>query len=251
VLEEFRSHQTPTRVLVAEDVHVRYQLDGGARSLRSVFTRRRALSDRIVEAVRGVDLTLRHGDALAVIGRNGSGKSTLLRALAGLVAPSQGRVLAAATPVLLGVQSVLQPELSCVDNIMMGSTALGMSRAQARLHAPAVLHFAGLEGKDQMPYRTLSSGMRARLEFSIATEVRPEILIVDETLAVGDAEFRLKSERRIAELVGEARSVILVSHSMGFVRSVATRVVWMDSGRVVMSGTPGEVIAAYDEAVQA
>jgi teichoic acid transport system ATP-binding protein len=203
-----------------------------------------------VHAVRGVSLDLRAGEALGVIGRNGSGKSTLLRTLAGLVPPTSGRVSARSTPVLLGVSNVLQPDLSCRRNVVLGLTALGMSRAEASGLVADVVTFAGLHDFVDLPFRTLSSGMRARLQFAVATAVRPDILMIDETLAVGDAEFRARSEERMATMVAESGGVVLVSHSMGLMVSVCTRLLWLDGGRVAAEGEPREVVSKYSSAVR-
>jgi teichoic acid transport system ATP-binding protein len=236
--------------LYAAGLHVRYKVyDDRSRSLRHfVSDGFRRSRHREVHAVRGVGLTVHRGESLGVIGRNGSGKSTLLRALAGLVPPTNGVVKARSVPVLLGVASVLQPELSCRRNVQLGATALGVSRREAKARTDEVIEFAGVEGFANLPFRTLSSGMRARLQFAIATAVTPDILMIDETLAVGDAEFRAKSEAKMAELIGGESSVVLVSHSMGLMKKACTRILWMDQGDVVMEGDPAEVVQAYEAA---
>jgi teichoic acid transport system ATP-binding protein len=236
--------------LQAVDLHIRYRVyDDRSRSLRHLvsggFRRGR---HREVHAVRGVDLTVHRGEALGVIGRNGSGKSTLLRALAGLMPPTSGVVRARSLPVLLGVASVLQPELSCRRNVQLGATALGISRREAKTRTDEVIQFAGVEGFADLPFRTLSSGMRARLQFAIATAVTPDVLMIDETLAVGDAEFRAKSEAKMAELIGGESTVVLVSHSMGLMKKVCTRLLWIDQGKIVVEGDPAEVVEAYEAA---
>jgi teichoic acid transport system ATP-binding protein len=239
-------HHAETTVL-AKNVNVRYRVhEDTTRSLRALVARGLRRSPcREVHAVRDVDLSLHRGEALGLIGRNGSGKSTLLRTLAGLIPATSGTVSATSTPVLLGVGSVLQGDLSCRRNVLLGATALGLSRAEAKFRTREILAFAGLEDRSGVPFRTLSSGMRARLEFSIASAVTPEILMVDETLAVGDADFRSKSERRIRELVDAAGTVVMVSHSMDLIKTVSTRAVWLDQGRVVMDGATEEVTAKY------
>jgi teichoic acid transport system ATP-binding protein len=240
-------------VLAADDVHVRYRVyDQRSRSLRRLVANGfRGGRYREVHAVRGVDLTVRRGEALGVIGRNGSGKSTLLRALAGLVPPSSGMVRARSMPVLLGVGSVLQGELSCRRNVHLGATALGISRSEAKERTQEVLRFAGVEDFADLPFRTLSSGMRARLQFSIATAVQPDILMIDETLGVGDAEFRAKSEGRMAEMIGGAGTVVFVSHSMAQMKRVCTRLVWLNKGVVLADGDPAEVVESYESDVRA
>lgn len=238
--------------LVARRLHVNYRLyDDGSRSLRRlVASGFRSRQYRLVEAVKGVDFSLRRGEAVGIIGRNGSGKSTLLRALAGLMPATAGSVHARTVPVLLGVGSVLQSDLSCYRNIVLGSTALGLTRKEALARTGNVLDFAGLADFGDMPFRALSSGMRARLQFAIATSVIPDILMIDETLAVGDAEFRAKSEARMAEVLEQSASVVLVSHSMALLRSVCSRIVWLDRGTVRGDGSPADVIGAYEHDVR-
>lgn len=238
--------------LAVQGLHVRYRVyDDHARGLRRLVARGfRPAEHREVHAVRGVDLIVTRGEALGVIGRNGSGKSTLLRAMAGLIPPSEGAVRARSNPVLLGVGSVLQPELSCRRNIEVGGTALGLSRAEVRDRRAEVLEFAGIQEFADLPFRALSSGMRARLQFSIATLVRPEILMIDETLAVGDAEFRARSEEKMKEMISGDATVVLVSHSMGLIRSTCTSLLWMDYGQIAAAGPVDEVIAAYEASQQ-
>lgn len=253
--EEVRTgveQESAQTALVARGVHVRYRVyDERARSLRRLVARGfRPARHREVHAVRGVDLEVRRGEALGIIGRNGSGKSSLLRALAGLVPPSEGLVLARSNPVLLGVNSVLQQELSCRRNVQVGATALGISRAEAQDRTKEILRFAGIEEFADLPFRTLSSGMRARLQFAIASSITPDILMIDETLAVGDAEFRAKSEARMRDLIGGDATVVLVSHSMSLMISVCSRLVWLDNGLVKADGVPQQVVAAYGATIR-
>lgn len=238
--------------LAVEGLNIRYRVyDDQARSLRRFVARGfRPTEHREVHAVRGIDLVVTRGEALGVIGRNGSGKSTLLRAMAGLIPPSEGSVCARSNPVLLGVGSVLQPELSCRRNIEVGGTALGLARAEARSRRKEVLEFAGIQEFADLPFRALSSGMRARLQFAIATLVRPRILMIDETLAVGDAEFRSRSEEKMKEMIGGDATVVLVSHSMGLISSTCTSLVWIDQGRIAAAGPVDEVIGAYQSSQQ-
>jgi teichoic acid transport system ATP-binding protein len=237
-------------LLVAEDVHVRYRVfEDSASTLRQTIVRGfRRKPHKEVHAVRGVSAVLHAGEALGVIGRNGSGKSTFLRAMAGLTPVASGSVRAASVPVLLGVGSVLQPDLSCRRNVVLGATALGLTRTTAQDRLDDVLEFAGLRDQADVPFRTLSSGMRARLQFAIATATRPEILMIDETLAVGDAEFRSRSEARIAQMIEGSGAVVLVSHSMGLMAATCTRMIWLDKGRVLAEGEPAEVVERYSAA---
>ena len=237
--------------VVAEDVHLTYEIytDAQRPTLRRFVSRRfRGRPAREVEAVRGVSFAARRGEAIGLIGRNGSGKSTLLRVIAGLLPATAGAVYASSDPVLLGVGAALHPELSGRRNIFLGGTALGVPREALEERYDAIVEYAGLEDFIDMPIRAYSSGMQARLQFAVATVVTPDILMIDEALAVGDQEFKRKSERRIREMSNEAGTVFLVSHSMGSVRDTCSRVLWLDKGRLLLDGPADEVIDRYLEA---
>lgn len=236
-----------------DDVHVVYTAHEDRRPALGELFRRgfRNRGVRRVHAVRGVSLELREGESVGLIGPNGSGKSSLLRTVAGLLEPTSGSVHARGLPVLLGVSGALNKTLSARRNIYLGCTALGLSRKETANRIDEVLDFAELQEQADLPVRTFSSGMRARLQFSIAATVKPEILLIDELLGVGDAEFRAKSRDRITELADHASAVVLVSHSLSAVKEACERVVWLDAGRVVADGDPTEVIRAYRKAVRA
>jgi teichoic acid transport system ATP-binding protein len=215
---------------------------------RTVAERFRPRPYRAINAVREVSLVVGRGEAVGVLGRNGSGKSTLLRAIAGLLPPDDGGVYARTPPVLLGVGAALQPNLSGHQNILLGGTALGLRRRELSARAEEIIAFAGLEEFADVPLRAYSSGMQARLQFAIATAVRPEVLLVDEALAVGDTEFQRRSAERIRELLDGAGTVFLVSHSIGSIRSICDRAVWLDRGRLLRDGPADEVADAYEAA---
>jgi teichoic acid transport system ATP-binding protein len=200
---------------------------------------------RAIDAVRGVSIEASHGELVGLIGPNGSGKSTLLQAMAGMLPPTSGSVYASSRPMLLGVGATLKPDLSGRRNIMIGGLALGLSRAQVVEIESDIVTFAGLEEFIDLPLRTYSSGMRARLHFSIATAVTPEILLIDEFLSVGDKEFRTKSAQRIEEIRKHAGTVFLVSHNLNEIERSCERVIWLERGQVVMDGPTSEVVAAY------
>ena len=199
-----------------------------------------------IHAVRGVSFVARQGDAIALIGRNGSGKSTLLRAIAGLLPPESGAVYTAGRPTLLGVNAALMRDLPGEDNILLGCMAMGMTREEARAKRDWIVEFADIGDFIDFPMNTYSSGMAARLRFAIAASMSHEILMIDEALATGDAEFRRRSEQRIMELREEAGTVFLVSHSLGVVRLTCNRAIWLEKGRIVMDGEANEVVDAYD-----
>jgi teichoic acid transport system ATP-binding protein len=202
---------------------------------------------RRVHAVRGVSFIAHHGDAIGLVGRNGSGKSTLLRAVAGLLPPHRGTVYTGSQPALLGVNAALMNDLSGERNIELGCLALGMTRREIKAKRDEIAEFAGLGDFLSLPMRTYSSGMAARLRFAIAAAQTPDVLLIDEALATGDAEFRQRSEQRIRELREQAGTVFLVSHSLSVVRETCNRAIWLDQGQVVMDGPAETVLDAYEQ----
>lgn len=233
--------------VLLDDVHVTYRIYQDRRpSLADLFSGKRERRFREIHAVRGINLTAHAGEAIGLIGRNGSGKSTLLKALAGLLPTNSGEVWATSQPSLLGVGAALQPNLSGRRNVHLGGLALGLSSREIEAKTDDIIRFAGLEDFADLPLKAYSSGMRARLHFSIATSVQPEILLVDEALAVGDGAFKRKSEQRITELLDGAGTVFLVTHSLGAITDICTRVVWIDHGKLVADGDPHEVVAEYN-----
>jgi len=238
--------------LVAEDVHVTYRVyeDRKPSLRRLVSARFERRQYREVKAVQGVNLQTVEGEAVGVIGRNGSGKSTLLRALAGLMPPNQGAVYARASPVLLGVGAALHPELSGRRNVVLGALALGMSRREVDQRFDEIVDFAGVRDFIDMPLRTYSSGMAARLHFAVASAIAPEVLLIDEALAVGDQDFKEKSAKRIEQLRAQAGTVFIVSHSLDTVVETCSRVLWMDGGRVQRDGEPADVVRAYLDSIR-
>jgi teichoic acid transport system ATP-binding protein len=191
----------------------------------------------------------REGDAIGLVGRNGSGKSTLLRCVAGLVQPTSGAVYTRAHPRLLGVNAALIRELTGERNVVLGCLALGMSPREIKRRYAEIVDFAGLDGFMDLPMRTYSSGMAARLTFAIATSTSPDILLVDEALATGDADFRRRSEERIRQLRESAGTVFLVSHALMTIERTCNRVLWVDKGELRMDGDTASVLAAYRASV--
>jgi teichoic acid transport system ATP-binding protein len=234
-------------VVRVEDVHVTYRVYEDAKlGLRErVATRRFRRRYREVRAVRGVSFELREGESLGIVGANGSGKSTLLTALTGLLPTEQGRILVRSRPTLLGVGAALRQQLSGRRNIVLGCLASGMTRAEVAARMDEIIDFSGLREFIDLPMQAYSSGMRARLLFSIATARVPDILLIDEALAVGDQEFRGRSTQRIDELRRQSGVVVLVSHNLDEIRRSCTRALWLDHGVVRADGTPDEVVDTY------
>lgn len=246
--EEVRRDTSVPSVAI-DDVHLTYRVYEDVKpTLRKVVARRfRPRPYRAIEAVRGVSITAYPGEAIAIIGRNGSGKSTLLRCVAGLLPPTRGAVYARSVPVLLGVGAVLNQELSGRRNIYLGGTALGLSRKELDERMDSIVGFSGLGEFIDMPMRAYSSGMKARLHFAIATSIEPDVLLIDEALAVGDAEFKRRSTERIQELIGRAGTLFFVSHSPGQILELCNRAVWLERGQIVREGAAEEVVEAYEK----
>lgn len=239
---------SPDTVLSVDNASITYQVfeDQRDRTLKATVARGfRRPAARRVHAVRDVSFDLHEGEAVGLIGANGSGKSSLLRAVAGLVPLQRGRVRARSEPVLLGVGAALHPDLSGRRNVYLGGTALGLSRDEVAEKFDGIVEFAGVGDFIDTPLRTYSSGMQARLRFSIAAAVEPDILLIDEALAVGDAEFKARSDGRMRELIDKAGGLILVSHSLSSVADICERAIWLHKGQIQEDGPTAAVIEAY------
>ena len=228
------------------DLHVEYEVFTERRAgLRQRIVTGKGSGRRVVHALKGVSFDVRKGDSVGVIGSNGSGKSTALLALAGLLPPTSGEILVAAEPKLLGVGAALIAGATGLRNIRLGCLALGMSAEELDERIEEIVGFTELGEAIDRPLKTYSSGMRARLHFAISTAVQPEILLIDEALAVGDRVFRQKSRERIENMLANAGTLMLVSHSMDTIRQMCRRALWLDQGRLRMDGPVDEVIEAY------
>lgn len=198
-----------------------------------------------IPALRNINFEIYQGESVGFVGGNGAGKSTLLRTIAGICAPTRGEVLVRDQPWLLGVNASLLPRLTGAQNIEIGLLSLGIDPSEAKDLAPKVAEFSRLGSALNRPLKTYSSGMRARLQFSIATVKRPQILLLDEALAVGDLNFKRRSLRRINTLRGNASTILLVSHSTAEIGRTCTRTIWMDQGEIVLDGETETVLDAY------
>lgn len=198
-------------------------------------------------ALDGVSFSARRGEVVGLVGRNGAGKSTLLKVISGILRPTGGGVAVRGSIVpMLELGSGFDPELSGRENIYLNGAILGYSKEFLESKYAEIVAFSELEAFIDQPIRTYSSGMMMRLAFSVATVVEPEILIVDEILAVGDAEFQNKSRGRMLELMGGGTTVLLVSHNIKQVRELCSRAVWLENGRVRDLGSSGEICDAYE-----
>lgn len=209
----------------------------------------RPSTSQLVPALRDVSVQFRSGESIGILGRNGAGKSTLMRVIAGLTQPTSGTARAVDRPVLLAVGSILVPSATGRENATLGLLAMGLSRRDARAATNDVLDFAGLGFAADRPLSTYSTGMAARLKFSVATHRPARIVLLDEALSVGDEQFRERCRERIDRIVGESSTVLLVSHSTSSVNRMCTRAVWIDAGAVRRDGPVGPVTAQYRESL--
>lgn len=197
-------------------------------------------------ALRGVDLEVRHGDSLGVIGPNGAGKSTLLLALAGILEPSEGSVqVNGRVSTLLTLGAGFEMDLTGRENIDLVAAFLGIDKQVMRELTPGIIEFADIGPFLDAPVKTYSTGMRARLGFSIATAVAPDVLLLDEVLGTGDHIFRQRSQHRIHELMAEAKAVVIVTHDLDAIAEYCTRAMLMEQGTVIFQGAPDETAAFY------
>ncbi|CAN5333281.1 ABC transporter ATP-binding protein [soil metagenome] len=244
-VEQTPAPQERVPTVVCRDLHVTYRVHEDRRVKLRRLVRRGPRAYREIKAVRGVSFTSYAGESIGIVGPNGSGKSTLISALAGLLPPTQGAVYARQPPTMLGVNAALNNNASGRRNVFLGGLALGMTRHELEERFDEIVDFSGVRRFIDMPMKTYSSGMRTRLQFAIATAVRPEVLLIDEALAVGDADFKRKSKARIAEMLTEAGTVFLCSHSTSLIRSTCSRVLWIHNGRLRMDADTRTVMRAY------
>ncbi|MFN2425027.1 MAG: ABC transporter ATP-binding protein [Candidatus Binatia bacterium] len=229
-------------LLRVRDVALRYIVRG------RIFTRGR--SDRW--ALRGVSFDLHAGETLGVVGRNGAGKTTLLRLLAGILGPDRGSVERAAgvRASLLSLQVGFLPQLTGRENAILSGMLLGLRRAEVDAKFDSIVAFAELAGVIDDPISSWSDGMRARLGFAVAYHADPDLLLLDEALGTGDTAFHEKSAAAMRERIRSDRTCVLVSHDAATIAELCDRCVWIEHGRVAAAGAPGEVLAAYGEAMR-
>lgn len=233
--------------VIIKDLHKSFRLShnkGG--SLKALVTsfRRRTVED--VHALKGVSFGVKAGQTLAVIGKNGSGKSTLLGTMTGIYRPTSGEVVMnGRVSSLLDLGAGFHPDLTGLENIYLNASILGLSRGEVRVRLDDIISFAELERFIDTPIRTWSNGMILRLGFAIATQIDPDILLVDEVIAVGDEAFQQKCYAKVREMQGAGKTIIFVSHDLQAVRNVANRAIWLDSGIIRMDDGVGAVLDEY------
>jgi ABC-type polysaccharide/polyol phosphate transport system ATPase subunit len=229
---------------VSASYRVQLDADNMMTDLRRLF-RRVDSGNRIIPALRNVSFTVRKGSVLAVIGRNGAGKSTLCRVITGILPPDEGRVTVRGRLNLLSPGVGFSEALTGRENIKLGGMAAGLSSTRLAEIADEIADFAQLAGYLDMPIRSYSAGMRARLASSIAVFLDPEVLLIDEALTGGDAAFQQHIADRTAQLTGEGRTIVLVTHGLSSVKGIATDALWLHQGQVAELGDPDEVVSKY------
>ena len=212
--------------------------------LRRMFSRRRD-NVRVVPALRDVSFTVPRGSTLAVVGRNGAGKSTLLRTLCGILPPEEGRIVARGRLTLLNPGLGMNQNLTGRENIRLGGLAAGIPEDRLEELTDEMSEFAQLGEYLDFPLRTYSAGMRTRLGVAVAAFLDPEILLIDEALTGGDAAFQAHVAQRMADLTGQGRTIVLVTHGLSSVKRMATEALWLHQGQVAALGDPGEVVTQY------
>jgi len=237
-------------IIEVKNVKITYRvLMNKSGSLKELFRDAIKGKVRIIEyvALQDVSFTVDKGEVVAILGRNGAGKSTLLKVIAGVLPPTLGtlEVNGKIAP-MIELGAGFHPEMTGAENVLFYSALMGRDVNLVKERIPAIGEWAGVTDHMDFPLRTFSSGMVARLAFSTATDEQTEVLLVDEVLSVGDADFQAKSRSRMDDLISKGAAVVLVSHDMNAVRTLATRAVWLEDGNVKMIGNPEEVVAAYE-----
>lgn len=236
-------------VISITELGVRYRLpNNNTRSLKDFAIK--AIKGQIKYgyfwALKDINLTVQNGEIVGLVGHNGAGKSTLLKVISRILKPTEGRMIVRGTVApLLGVTAAFHLELSGRENVLLYGSLLGFSRQEMEEKFDRIVDFAELWDYIDQPLRTYSSGMRARLGFSVATDSQPDILIVDEILSVGDEAFRIKSEDRMKEFRDRGTTILLVTHSMAMIKEMCHRAVWIHQGRIRSIGESEHIVDKY------
>jgi teichoic acid transport system ATP-binding protein len=236
-----------------EDLSITYKINVDTKKTLKNAVMRASKGEKVrmrtVEAVKHMNLDIPHGSVLGIVGANGAGKSTLMRSIAGILPPTEGRIIVngkISTLLALGVG--FNPSLSGRDNIILGGLASGLTKDEIASKTDEIARFADLpDGFIDMPVRTYSSGMYGRVAFAVAVAMTPDILLLDEALSAGDAAFKEKSFLRMRELVQEARTIVIVSHALQTVKDLCTHAIWMHKGEILAKGDAGEITDKYLE----
>lgn len=234
--------------LILENVSVKYRKQNSmstAELIKSVFSKKKPDKDFL--ALKNISFSLEKGDMLGVIGKNGAGKSTMMKAISGTISPAEGKITKhGRLCALLELATGFDKDMTVKENVYLRGALLGYSREYIDSRYDEIIDFADMREFQDNPFRTLSSGMKSRIAFSIASMVEPDIIILDEIFAVGDGQFRQKSQERMQRIVNSGETTaLIVSHSLTSVRAQCNKVLWLDKGRMVMFGDPTTVCDAY------
>jgi ABC-type polysaccharide/polyol phosphate transport system ATPase subunit len=239
--------------VLAENISVHFNRSkhyvGSVKEFSIQLLKKKVVMEKI-KALDGISLQIQRGEVYGIIGRNGSGKSTMLRVLSRIILPTEGRlrIWGKVSP-LLGVGAGFHQELTGRENVFIYSAVLGRSTARTKELLDSIVEFSELEDFIDEPIRVYSSGMVARLGFAVAMAERPEILLVDEVLSVGDERFKDKCNARFHELTAGGTTIIFVSHNMGAVQELCSRASWINQGKLMMTGITSDVISEYKKSL--
>ena len=238
-------------IIEAKDVKVSYRV-GGARDIgiKEYLVRHmyKNAAPRLFTAVKGVTFSLERGDMMGIIGSNGAGKSTLLKVISGIMVPSGGTMkVNGSVAALLELSGGFEGDLTVKENTYLRGAMLGYSRKYMDEKYDEIIAFAELEDFQDTPFRQLSTGMMARIAFSISSQVKPDVLILDEILAVGDGAFQKKSEKKMLEIIEGGATTILVSHALDQVRRMCNHVLWIERGEQIDFGETNDICDRYQE----
>jgi len=235
------------------DVRLEYRLSRsniGSIKEYAIKAVKRQMKYESLWALDGVSFDVAKGEVFGIIGPNGAGKSTLMKIMARVLPPTEGRVIVRGSVApMIELGAGFNTDLTGYENIVMYGTLLGRTPDRMRSRASEIAEWADLTEFIDVPLRSYSSGMLARLAFAVATDIEPDVLVVDEVLSVGDAAFQIRSQERMENLIERGASVVIVSHNLGTVAELADRAMWLDRGNIMMIGPPLEVIDAYKQTV--
>jgi len=235
-------------IIKAENLGINFSISKSRGSfkvfLKQLFKKK---DNKMFWALRNVSFEIQKGEILGVVGANGSGKSTLLRIIGGIYKADEGQIIVNGTPsALLSLGTGFRPELSGLENILLNGIMLGFTESDVRAQMDNIIDFSELDRFIHEPVKNYSSGMKARLGFSIAAYLNKEIMLIDEVLGVGDRSFKRKSQKKMTELIEDkSKTVIIVSHNLDSIREYATKVLWIDKSKFMMLDEPDKVIEAY------
>ena len=238
----------PGNAIEVKDLKITYKCVKSLSMRKSLFHLRKSKLE-VYEALRGISFEVKKGEIMGIVGKNGSGKSTLLRAIAGIFSADSGSIeLESDSVSLLSIGVGFQKKLSGRENIILSGMLLGFSEQEVRDKMDEIIEFANLGKFIDMPVKTYSSGMYSKLAFSITAVLETDIMLIDEVLSVGDAKFKKKSYKKMQELImGENRTVVIVSHSTETLEKLCTSLLWLHEGEIKMQGDTKTVLDAYNE----